>query len=85
MKAAKLLRDQGVKLGAGEVISYVVTRDSVGVKPIQLASKRDVAVGKYIEYLRSMFEQLLDALGLSFDELVGRPRETTLDRFFRQR
>ena len=85
VKAAKLLRDQGVKLGAGEVISYVVTRDSVGVKPIQLASKRDVAVGKYIEYLRSMFEQLLDALGLSFDELVGRPRETTLDRFFRQR
>jgi DNA polymerase I len=79
VKAAKLLEERGIKLGAGDVISYVVTQDIVGVKPIQLASKKDVAVAKYIEYLRSMFEQILDALDLSFDELVGK---TTLDRFF---
>ncbi|MFB0544053.1 MAG: type B DNA-directed DNA polymerase, partial [Candidatus Bathyarchaeia archaeon] len=84
VKAAKLLEEQEIRLGAGDIISYVVTQDSIGVKPIQLASKRDVAVGKYIEYLRSMFEQLLDALGLNFDELVGMPRETTLDRFIRR-
>lgn len=83
VKAAKLLEERGTKLGAGEVISYVVTSDSLGVKPVQLASKRDVAVDKYIEYLRSMFEQLLDALDLSFDELVGKPQELTLDRFLR--
>jgi len=79
VKAAKLLEERGIKLGAGDIISYVVTQDVVGVKPIQLASKKDVAVAKYIEYLRSMFEQILDALDLSFDELVGK---TTLDRFF---
>lgn len=84
VKAAKLLEEQGTRLGAGEVISYVVTSDSIGVRPLQLASKRDVAVDKYIEYLRSMFEQLLDALDLSFDELVGRPQELTLDRFFKK-
>jgi len=79
VKAAKLLEERGIKLGAGDVISYIVTQDVVGVKPVQLASKKDVAVAKYIEYLRSMFEQILDALDLSFDELVGK---TTLDRFF---
>jgi DNA polymerase I len=79
VKAAKLLEERGIKLGAGDVISYVVTQDSVGVKPIQLASKKDVAVAKYVEYLRSMFEQILDALDLSFDDLVGK---TTLDKFF---
>jgi len=79
VKAAKLLEERGIKLGAGDVISYIVTQDVVGVKPVQLASKKDVAVTKYIEYLRSMFEQILDALDLSFDELVGK---TTLDKFF---
>jgi hypothetical protein len=31
-----------------------------------------------------MFEQLLDALDMDFDELVGRPREMTLDSFFQR-
>ena len=81
VKAARMLQEKGVELGAGDIISYVVTRG--GVKPVQLASKRDVDVDKYIEYLESMFEQLLEALGIDFDELVGRPRATTLDSFLR--
>ncbi len=82
VKAAKMLQesDQTISIGVGDIISYVVTQG--GVKPVQLASKRDVDVGKYIEYLESMFEQLLDALDMNFDELVGRPREMTLDTFF---
>jgi len=80
VKAAKMLQEQGFSLGVGDIISYVVTQG--GVKPVQMASKRDVDVGKYIEYLESMFGQLLDALDMDFDELVGRPRETTLDSFF---
>ncbi|MFQ6052684.1 MAG: hypothetical protein ACE5OO_00445, partial [Candidatus Bathyarchaeia archaeon] len=80
VKAARMLQEQGINLGVGDIISYVVTQG--GVKPVQLASKRDVDVGKYVEYLESMFEQLLDALDIDFDELVGRPRETTLDSFF---
>jgi DNA polymerase I len=80
VKAAKMLQQQGIKLGIGDIISYVVTHG--GVKPVRLASNRDIDVGKYIEYLESMFEQLLDALDMNFDELVGRPREMTLDSFF---
>jgi hypothetical protein len=52
------------------------------VKPAQLASKRDVDVAKYEEYLEATFEQLLDALDMSFDEMVGRPRQTALASFF---
>ena len=80
VKAAKMLQQQGISLDVGDIISYVVTQG--GVKPVRLASKRDVDVGKYVEYLESMFEQLLDAFDMDFDELVGRPRETTLDSFF---
>ena len=80
VKAAKMLQERGISLGVGDIISYVVTQG--GVKPVQLASRRDVYVGKYVEYLESMFEQLLDALDMDFDELVGRPREMTLDSFF---
>ena len=80
VKAAKMLVEQGVQLGAGDVISYVVTRDDV--KPVQMASHRDVDVEKYVEYLESMFEQLLDALDMDFDLLVGRPKQTSLGAFF---
>jgi len=72
VNAAQQLKELKIELGAGDVISYVVTRDDKGVKPVQLATKMDVDVGKYIEYLRSMFEQVLDALDLSFDELMGK-------------
>jgi len=80
VKAAKMLEDQGYDLKEGDIISYVVTKDDV--KPAQLASKRDVDVGKYEEYLEATFEQLLDALDMSFDEMVGRPRQTALASFF---
>ena len=80
VKAARMLAAQGVQLDAGDIISYVVTRDDV--KPLQMASHRDVDVDKYVEYLESMFEQLLDALGMDFDEMVGRPKQTSLSRFF---
>jgi DNA polymerase I len=79
VKAAKMLKDQGVTLSVGDIISYVVTKN--GVQPVQLASKRNVDIKKYVEYLESMFEQLLDALDVDFDELVGRPKAMTLDSF----
>jgi DNA polymerase I len=80
VKAGRMLEDQGYELKEGDIISYVVTRD--GVKPVQIASKKDVDVSKYEEYLESTFEQVLDALDMSFDELVGRPRQTGLSAFF---
>ena len=41
------------------------------VKPVELTSRNEVDVDKYIAYLHSTFDQVLDALGLSFDEIIG--------------
>jgi hypothetical protein len=50
-----------------------------------MATVRDVDINKYVEHLESMFEQLLDALGMSFDEMVGRGRQTSLGAFMPSR
>ena len=41
------------------------------MKPVQLASIREVDVNKYVEYLKSTFEQVFDALDLDFQEIMG--------------
>ena len=41
------------------------------MKPVELVSKNEVDVEKYVEYLHATFDQVLDALGLSFDEIIG--------------
>ncbi|MEM4334238.1 MAG: DNA-directed DNA polymerase I [Candidatus Caldarchaeum sp.] len=71
VKAAKKLQSLGVKVGPGDIISYVKTRDKEGVTPLQLARKESVDVDKYIEYMRSTFEQVLDPLEIDFDGVVG--------------
>ena len=48
------------------------------MKPVELATKNEVDVDKYVAYLQSTFDQVLDALGLSFDEIIGL---TKLERF----
>lgn len=83
VKAARMLVEQGVDMDVGDIVSYVVTRDDV--KPVQMASQRDVDIAKYTDYLESMFEQLLDALDMDFDLMVGRPKQTSLGAFFGSR
>lgn len=78
VKAAKILEKTGVELRAGDLISFVKTVREPHVKPVELASKNEVDVDKYIAYLHSTFDQVLDALGLSFDEIIGL---TKLERF----
>ena len=80
VKAAKILEARkGIKLGPGDIISYVKTRDKIGVKPTVLANKNDLDTEKYIEILKSTFTQVLDAMDIDFDEILGK---TTLERFF---
>jgi DNA polymerase I len=71
VKAAKLLVDAGHEIKSGDTISFVKTTNSLGVKPVQLASIREVDVNKYVEYLESTFEQVFDALDLDFQEIMG--------------
>jgi DNA polymerase I len=79
VRAAKLLEEKGREVKAGEMIAYVKTKSPPYVKPVDLARVDDVDSDKYIEYAHSMFDQMLDALDFSFDEIMG---ATTLDFFW---
>jgi len=78
VRAALVLRDMGQDLRAGDLISFVKVVKEPRVKPVQLASNGEVDVDKYVGYLHSTFDQILDALGLDFDEIIGL---TKLERF----
>ncbi len=79
VRAAKLLEVSGREVKAGEIIAYVKTKNPPYVKPVELAKVEEVDVEKYIEYAHSMFDQMLDALDFSFEEIMG---ATTLDLFW---
>jgi DNA polymerase I len=78
VKAASLLQERGYELKAGDVIRFVKVMKEPHVKPIQLASDGEIDVDKYVNYLQSTFDQVLDAMGLDFDEIIGL---TKLERF----
>jgi len=79
VRAAMQLEDKGKEIKAGEIIAYVKTKNPPYVKPAELARPDETDADKYIEYAHSMFDQLLDALDFSFDEIMG---ATTLDLFW---
>jgi len=78
VKAARLLEKKGIELKAGDLISFVKVTKDPHVKPVELATNNEIDVDKYVAYLRSTFDQVLDALGLDFDEIIGL---TKLERF----
>jgi len=78
VKAARLLEERGIELKAGDLVSFVKVTKEPHVKPIQLAIDSEIDVDKYVAYLQSTFEQILDALGLDFNEIIGL---TKLERF----
>jgi DNA polymerase I len=79
VKAAQQLTDRGSEIKAGDLVSFVKVTSSAGVKPVQLASIHEIDVEKYTEYIRSTFEQVLDAVGLDYEELTGAKK---LESFF---
>jgi len=80
VKAARLLKARGVEIRPGDLIAFVKTRGEPGVKPVQFnPSWQEIDIEKYLEYLESTFDQVLDALGLDFSELVG---GTKLETYF---
>jgi len=78
VKAALFLKKMGHEIKAGDLISFVKVLKEPHVKPVQIASNSEIDVDKYVAYLRSTFDQILDALGLDFDEIIGL---TKLERF----
>ena len=71
VKAARILEQSGKEIRAGDLISFVKVIREPRVKPIELTSRNEVDVDKYVAYLHSTFDQVLDALGLNFDEIIG--------------
>ncbi|MCJ7699663.1 hypothetical protein MUO56_05420, partial [Candidatus Bathyarchaeota archaeon] len=63
---------------AGDLISFVKVTKEPHVKPVELTTTNEVDVDKYVAHLHSTFDQVLDALGLDFDEIIGL---TKLERF----
>lgn len=80
VRAAKMLRDAGYDIQSGQLIEYIKTKDEAGVLPVQMARGKAywIDTDKYVDTLRSVFGQVLDAVGIDFDELLG---FTTLDQF----
>ncbi|HEY0088677.1 MAG TPA: DNA polymerase domain-containing protein, partial [Candidatus Lokiarchaeia archaeon] len=80
VRAAKELKEVTKReVQKGEVMTLIKTKGNVGAKAIQLAKLQDVDTKKYQELLRSALEQLLDALGISYDEIKGIKK---MDAFF---
>jgi DNA polymerase, archaea type len=71
VKAARQLQQAGTEMKPGDVVSFVKVRGEPGVKPVQLAKLEEVDSEKYIEYIRGTFEQVLDALGIEWEDLAG--------------
>lgn len=79
VKAAMILeKEKKIELKAGDLITFVKVIKEPRVKPVELALDNEIDVDKYVGYLHSTFDQVLDALGLEFDEIIGLTR---LERF----
>jgi len=92
--AARILQDKDFEIKAGDLVSFVKIkpreyffekledvsekRITTHVMPIQFATDTEVDADKYVAYLQSTFDQVLDALGLDFEEIIGL---TKLERF----
>jgi DNA polymerase I len=71
VKAARQLQQAGTEMRPGDIVSFVKVRGEPGVKPVQLARLEEVDTEKYIEYIQGTFEQVLDALGVEWEDLAG--------------
>jgi DNA polymerase I len=71
VKAAMQLARHGLQVSKGDIIAFVKTKTSSGVKPVELATIREVDISKYVEHLRTAFEQMLAAFGLTWDDITG--------------
>jgi DNA polymerase I len=71
VKAARQLQLAGTEMKPGDIVSFVKVRGEPGVKPVQLARIDEVDTDKYVEYIRGTFEQVLDALGVEWEDLAG--------------
>jgi len=71
VKAAMQLKEAGNEVKSGELISFIKVNNSDGVKPLQLASVEEADLKKYVSYMKATLEQILNVIGIEFDEILG--------------
>ncbi|WP_276815029.1 DNA-directed DNA polymerase I [Desulfurococcus amylolyticus] len=71
VKAAQQLIDYGISVQEGDIITYVKVKSRDDYKAIQLTRLHEVDPEKYIELLKSGLEQLLSALSIKWEDIVG--------------
>lgn len=80
VRAALELRDiTGKEFQKGETISFIKSKGNIGAKALELAKLQDIDTKKYRELLISALEQVLDALGITYEEIKGIKK---MDAFF---
>jgi DNA polymerase I len=77
--AIELKKINGKEYQKGETIGIIKSKDNVGIKAIEIAKLQDIDSKKYKELLKSALEQVLDALGITFEEIKGIKK---MDAFF---
>ncbi|QIW24305.1 DNA-directed DNA polymerase I [Sulfolobus sp. S-194] len=78
VKAALQLRSYGVMVLPRDIIMFVKVKSKDGVKPVQLAKLSEIDVDKYVDAVRSTFEQILKAFGINWGQFTT----TSIDTFF---
>ena len=82
IRAAKQLEGDGNTIKKGDIISYVKITSKIGVKPTQLAKASEIDNNKYMEFMESTLDQITSSLGIDFDEILGKPKQTGIEDFF---
>jgi DNA polymerase I len=63
----------------GDSVKFIKSKGAFGAKVVEMAKLQDIDSRKYRELLKSALEQVLDALGISFEEIKGIKK---MDAFF---
>lgn len=83
VRAAKMLEaHEGRRLKRGEIVSYVKTFTQPGAKPVSMAKASEIDTPKYIEFMQSTLDQIVSSMGLDFDTIMGKGKQSGLDEFF---
>ena len=77
MAARDLVKLKGKTFESGAVFSFVKVKS--GAKALELATVDEIDRDKYLDLFKSTFEQVLDAIGISFEDIIGIKK---LDSFF---
>ena len=78
----KTATKQGKTFKKGDIISFVKTITEPGVKPVELARVDEIDITKYLEFMKSTFDQIISVIGIDFDQIIGNKKQAGIDDFF---